>query len=105
MSAKATEPDAVAKGLQSRTTLENGILNGRNKKPSPPPVWVTIRLGHARQTITNNNNGKIKYIIINYKSEEEKRMIPNNSPPEVWAGAIPQEKTTVRLVVEENTPK
>ena len=60
------------------------ILNGRNKKPSPPPGWATIRLGHTRQTITNNNNGKIKYIIINYKSEEEERMIPNNSPPEIW---------------------
>ena len=31
-SAKATEPDAVAKGLQSRPTLKNGILDGRNKK-------------------------------------------------------------------------
>ena len=58
-SAKATEPDAVAKGLQSRTTLKNGILDGRNKKLSQPPGGATIRLGHARQTITNNYN-KIK---------------------------------------------
>ena len=28
---KATEPDTIAKGLQSRTTFKNGILDGRNK--------------------------------------------------------------------------
>ena len=44
---KATEPDAEAKGLQSRATFKNGIYDGRNKKPSAPPDWATIRLGHA----------------------------------------------------------
>ena len=44
---KATEPDAEAKGLQRRTTFKNGIIDGRNKKPSPPPDWATIRLGNA----------------------------------------------------------
>ena len=46
-SLKATEPDAEAKGLQRRATFKNGIYDGRNKKPSPPPDWATIRLGHA----------------------------------------------------------
>ena len=41
---KATEPDAEAKGLQRRTTFKNGIIDERNKKPSPPPDWATIRL-------------------------------------------------------------
>ena len=33
-SAKATEPHAVAKSLQSRPTLKNGILDGRKKTVS-----------------------------------------------------------------------
>ena len=44
---KATEPNAEAKGLQCRTTFNNGIFDGRNKKQSPPTDWATIRLGHA----------------------------------------------------------
>ena len=42
-----TEPDAEAKGLQRRTTFKTGIIDRRNKKPSPPPDWATIRLGNA----------------------------------------------------------
>ena len=42
---KRTDPDAVAKGLQRHATLKNGFFDGRNKKPSPPPGWETIRLG------------------------------------------------------------
>ena len=47
-SLKVTEPDAEAKGLQRRITYKNGIFDGRNKKPSPPPDWATIRLGYTR---------------------------------------------------------
>ena len=50
----ATEPDAEAKGLQRRTTFKNGIIDGRNKKPSPRPDWATIRLGHAWQCNRRN---------------------------------------------------
>ena len=83
--AKATEPDAVTKGLQSRATLKNGILDGLNKKPSQPPGWATIRLGHARQAITTNKN-----INTNKVRKKENRPL-TVIPSEYGAGAIPQE--------------
>ena len=74
---KATEPDAVAKGLQSRTTFKNRILDGRNKKPSPPPGWATIRLGHARQQNTNNSNN------IGHNKINNRQKTAYSNPPKV----------------------
>ena len=71
----ATEPDAEAKGLQGRTTFKNGIIDERNKKPSPPPDWATIRLGHAWQCNSRNK----RCVTLLAKADPE---TPEGMPPE-----------------------
>ena len=49
----ATEPDAEAKGLQHRTTFKNGIIDGQNKKPSPPPDLGTPGIATGEKEVRN----------------------------------------------------
>ena len=54
-SLKVIEPDAEGKGLQRRITYKNGIFDGRNKKPSPPPddqTWVHLELQTGERCVT-----------------------------------------------------
>ena len=70
----ATEPNTEAKGLQRRTTFKNGILDGRNKKPSPPPDWATNRLGHAWHC--NRRNKSCVTLLAKIEPETPEGMLP-----------------------------